>query len=560
MPHSRREFDISTPTARRRLKPKKNSVPYWRFIAAGRYIGYRPHTGAQHFGTWVARLYVGGENYLFSTLGTADDRATADGEAVLSYRQALDKAQAWCDVQERKAKGLAPREPDSYTVAQCMADYLDWYAAHRKALSTTRHVVDAHILPPFGKWQVSSLTVRQIRQWHQALAKSPARLRSAPGAPQQWREIDGPEDERKRKATANRVLTILKAALNFAYSEGRVPSDEAWRRVKPFKGADAAKISYLDEGQATRLLNACEPDFRRLVQAALLTGCRYGELISLQVGTFLPDSRAIHVRESKSGKARHVYLTEEAASFFEALAAGRPALETLLLRADGLAWGGSHQDRRMRTACEVARIEPAVSFHILRHTYASHYLMSGGSLPALAAQLGHADTRMTVRHYGHLADSWRAEEARQYGPRFGQAAAAGGIRRAALKARPLHGGKKSRRHGEIAALGASGRAIRAVESVGSPSEVSSLTVFRDRRHRMRRRGTFRDAQSSGRPEYPAHLGHVSACQGRSREAGGVSRPLIGRRHGLNNPNSGRPIAYKRGGIACDSTPRRRDTR
>ncbi len=70
---------------------------------------------------------------------------------------------------------------------------------------------------------------------------------------------------------------------------------------------------------------------------------------------------------------------------------------------------------------------------------------------------------------------------------------------------------------------------------------------------MRRRGTFRDAQSSGRPEYPAHLGHVSACQGRSREAGGVSRPLIGRRHGLNNPNSGRPIAYKRGGIACDST-------
>ena len=72
---------------------------------------------------------------------------------------------------------------------------------------------------------------------------------------------------------------------------------------------------------------------------------------------------------------------------------------------------------------------------------------------------------------------------------------------------------------------------------------------------MRRRGTFRDAQSSGRPEYPAHLGHVSACQGRSREAGGVSRPLIGRRHGLNNPNSGRPIAYKRGGIACDSTPR-----
>jgi len=92
----------------------------------------------------------------------------------------------------------------------------------------------------------------------------------------------------------------------------------------------------------------------------------------------------------------------------------------MFLRGDGFPWGAAHQDRRMRTACEVARIEPGVSFHILRHTYASHYLMGGGSLPALAAQLGHADTRMTVLHYGHLADSWRAEEARQYGPTFGK--------------------------------------------------------------------------------------------------------------------------------------------
>jgi integrase len=418
MSHARREFDLSTPTARRRLKPKENSVPYWRFIAAGRYIGYRPHIGAQHFGTWIVRLYRKGENYLISTLGTADDRASADGETILSYRQALDKAQAWCDLQEQRAKGTAPREPDSYAVAQCMAEYLDWFAAHRKALSTTRHAVEAHILPAFGKSQVAALTARQIRQWHQTLAQTPARLRSAPGAPQQWREVKGPEGERKRKATANRVLTILKAALNFAFAEGRVPSDEAWRRVKPFRGADAAKISYLDQDQAVRLLNACEPDFQALVRAALLTGCRYGELVALRAGDYLSDSRAIHIRESKSNKARHVYLTIEAASFFETRAAGHLASEILFLRADGLTWGESHQDRRMQTACEIARIEPAISFHILRHTYASHYLMAGGSLSALAAQLGHADTRMTVRHYGHLADSWRAEEAQQYGPRF----------------------------------------------------------------------------------------------------------------------------------------------
>src|SRR4029078_12285286 len=113
---------------------------------------------------------------------------------------------------------------------------------------------EAHVLPALGRHQVSNLTHRQIREWHQALARTPARLRSAPGAPPRWRETSGPERERGRKATANRILTILKAALNLAFTEGRVSSDEGWRRVKLFKGADAAKIRFLTQDQANRLL------------------------------------------------------------------------------------------------------------------------------------------------------------------------------------------------------------------------------------------------------------------------------------------------------------------
>jgi integrase len=72
----------------------------------------------------------------------------------------------------------------------------------------------------------------------------------------------------------------------------------------------------------------------------------------------------------------------------------------------------------MKDACEAAAIEP-LGFHQLRHTYASLYLMSGGSLVALAKQLGHTTTRMVEKHYGHLADSWRAEEARKHAPSLG---------------------------------------------------------------------------------------------------------------------------------------------
>ena len=99
-----------------------------------------------------------------------------------------------------------------------------------------------------------------------------------------------PEAIRRRRATANRVLTILKAALNEAYHEGRIPINEAWQRVKAFRKVDSARIRYLTDDEARRLVNACPVDFRALVVGGLMTGCRYGELAALVVEDFNVDS------------------------------------------------------------------------------------------------------------------------------------------------------------------------------------------------------------------------------------------------------------------------------
>jgi integrase len=49
-------------------------------------------------------------------------------------------------------------------------------------------------------------------------------------------------------------------------------------------------------------------------------------------------------------------------------------------------------------------VRPAISFHELRHTFASHLAQAGVDLLAISKLLGHADTRITARHYAHLAD------------------------------------------------------------------------------------------------------------------------------------------------------------
>ena len=76
------------------------------------------------------------------------------------------------------------------------------------------------------------------------------------------------------------------------------------------------------------------------------------------------------------------------------------------------AWGASHQKRPLDEASARAEITPAVNFHILRHTHGSHLAMNGVPMGVIAAQLGHADTRMTEKHYAHLAPSYIAQTIR----------------------------------------------------------------------------------------------------------------------------------------------------
>jgi len=126
------------------------------------------------------------------------------------------------------------------------------------------------------------------------------------------------------------VLTILKAALNHARREGLVScTDDAWASVLPFKEADAPKIRYLTDAETTNLIDACAGDFRDLVLAALLTGCRYGELMKLKVGDFDPQAGTLLVQVSKGGKPRHVVLTDEGRNHFKRLATGRMHSESV---------------------------------------------------------------------------------------------------------------------------------------------------------------------------------------------------------------------------------------
>lgn len=394
----------------------------FRLIEPGLHLGYRKlPTGP---GTWIARTYdQASASYAVTNLRTrdgniivADDYDDADGATVLSFAQAQERAKA--TTKTPRAEAAKP-----YTVADAVRDYLlrlehDGRAAH--AIYDARRRIEGFVLPALGAIRLDALATERLRRWRDAIATSPPRLRTRKGDKQKHRELgDGADAKRARRATANRTWTVLRAVLNHAFHEGKCPSDLAWRRVKPYRSVDAARVRYLTAAEAKRLLNACDPDFRRLVRGALETGCRYGELARLEVADFHPGGGTISIAQSKSGKPRHVTLTPEGAAVFAEVAAGRPSGDRLFLRDDGEAWGASHQIRLMREACARARIEPAVSFHILRHCWASLAVMAGVPLTVVAQNLGHRDTRMCEQHYSHLAPSYVRDAIHAGAPRFG---------------------------------------------------------------------------------------------------------------------------------------------
>jgi len=282
-----------------------------------------------------------------------------------------------------------------------------------------RYRDQAFIRPKLGTSEVAALTADKLRRWRDDLVQTPARVRTKQGKAQKHRKIANEEGQRARRSSINRVWSLLRAALNHAFHDGKVPSDLEWRKVKPFKKVDAARVRYLTIAEAKRLINAARPDFRILVQAALQTGARYGELTRLTVADFNPDVGTLSIQQSKSGKARHIVLTDEGVRFFRRLCAGRAGGEIMLRKVSGAPWTFAHQIRPMQETVARAKITPPISFHGLRHTWASHAGMNGMPLMVVARNLGHADTRMVEKHYGHLAPSYVADAVRKSAPRFG---------------------------------------------------------------------------------------------------------------------------------------------
>lgn len=403
---------------RRKALPQRHK-PFWEETnRRGLHLGY--HKGSKS-ARWRKREFIDGR-YKETSLGLADDTEAADGRSVLSYEQAHTKVTGGDETELVRG---------SCTVREAAQDYFTWRQSHsRSAISVRIDMLKMGFLDDprrelnpnaplrlFGDKQIERLTTGQLQRWLDG------RVTAAVGEGEHASDIDRRDVMRRAQASANRVWVILRAILNFAKSQGRVRSTEAWDSVKVFRNVDRPRTRVLTIEECRKLLAACPPDFARLARGALETGMRYGELAGLRVQDVVDGAVLIH--DSKTGDARRVLLAKEGARFFKSLVRDRSdGAEPVFLQDNGRTWQSRKVDRpstlacsRMDAACVKAGITRA-TFHDLRRTYGSLQYDRGQSLETLAKQWGHRDTRMAQRVYAHRQERTIRASIQQHLPSF----------------------------------------------------------------------------------------------------------------------------------------------
>lgn len=207
---------------------------------------------------------------------------------------------------------------------------------------------------------------------------------------------------------SNRVKTVTPRTVNLELAYFRAVFNELrrldeWTAPNPLENVREFKInesemSYLTIEEIRKLLAECEKsrskDLTMVVKICLATGARWSEAEGLK-GNQIRAGQVIYVK-TKGKKNRAVPITEKLHAELSPSRKAQPLFAACY--------------SAFRKAMQRAGIEtPAGQLtHVLRHTFASHFMMNGGNILVLQRILGHTDIKVTMR-YAHFAPDHLSE-------------------------------------------------------------------------------------------------------------------------------------------------------
>ncbi|WP_166299774.1 tyrosine-type recombinase/integrase [Bradyrhizobium sp. 2S1] len=381
---------LETRSARAKLAQQRK--PYFVAVAPGIALGYRRNAGP---GAWNVRAADGKGGNWIKGFAVADDHEDSDGANVLDFWQAADKA-------KQLARGQDADAGRPSTVDEALTDYaadLSVRGANAGNATYPRH----HLTPALLSKPVSMLTVKELRNWRNALL------------------TDG-----VKASTINRMCKALKAALNLAAShDDRITNAKAWTTglaaipedddtgsnivLSDDQRRDVVSIAYDEAITAPYGIDA--KTFGVYVEVHAATGARSGQIALLDVGDLhagkepklmMPSSLKGKNRKTRTRKP--IPIAPSLAKRLKALAAGRDANEPLLLmNSNGDRWSSADHRLLFAAAAQAARLPDGATIYCLRHTAITRALLAGVPVRLVASSFDTSVAMIEKTYSKHIA-------------------------------------------------------------------------------------------------------------------------------------------------------------
>ena len=288
-------------------------------------------------------------------------------------------------------KSSSKQKEDSITLHEFMQEYyLPWSQQHQK-----RPFDD---LSRYSNWlekELGPVPLNQITK--EGIEKIILKMQEAGRAP----------------ATQKHLVKLIRHLFNKAAELNLWSGDDPCQFIQLPK-VQNARLRFLSREETHDLLAELRKTSKQTAQIATLSlysGMRLGEVLAIKWRDIDLGHGIITILDSKNGESRPIFITLPIKNVLEELAKGEPEQHLFVTSRDdavkALSSTFGRVVKRMNLNQGVDDRRQRVSFHTLRHTYASWAVMAGVPLYQVGKALGHKSTIMTER-YSHLApDSQR---------------------------------------------------------------------------------------------------------------------------------------------------------
>ena len=291
------------------------------------------------------------------------------------------------------ADGTYGNKLEEITFADFSKKWLEEYAELKvkpRTYADYEQVVQKHLNPFFGKMLLSNIKPGNIQEYVSRKAK-----------------------ENLSPRTVNKTITVLKMIMKRAVIWEYLKDNPA-RFTESLK-EEKNEMEFLKPDEIRRFLSAASPEYYPLFAAAVLTGCRQGELMGLRWSDVDLEQGVIYIRrtyhpqfgfgkpKTKMGE-RAIVISPELVNILQTHRQQQHGKARDLVFQNKAGGPINHQNmmtRQFYPTLELAGLR-RIRFHDLRHTYAALMISMGENIKFIQKQLGHASLITTMDTYGHL--------------------------------------------------------------------------------------------------------------------------------------------------------------